>query len=672
MHKKMKEHASGHSYLRLIINIFVSLAFFATYFALCEYKNADPLKTGIIVIAVYIAAEIIIWTVWRIAEEGFAAVSANSTASPLGNITLDVMSRLRQPVLICDENGKIIWYNREIANRAGRRETLYGRDISTICGMSAADIAASQSPGGFNLNAFGTVFGVYGYKIISQGKDYVILMWYDKTELEAAYSRIAAQATVVAYIMVDNLDELMQYVQEKYRTASTEIENVLKSWADSVQGILMEYERDRYFFIFNASHLEQFIGDRFEILDRIREIRIGEGSIPVTVSIGISGTSGSFAEKDREARNALDMALQRGGDQVVVKTDTGMDFYGGRSKTVQKRTKVRARVVANELAVLMSSSSNTLIMGHRNMDYDALGACAGLARLALFCGVKVNIILNEKDPNLKKGLDKLRVLPEYRNMFVSPADAQDMLTSETLVIITDVNNKSQFAAPDVAENAFTTVIIDHHRKTAEFKTQPAIAYIEPSASSACELVAEILEQSVPAGQLPKSEADIMFAGILLDTKQFTRNTGTRTFSAALYLRGEGANPADAQTLFKTNLDDFLREARFTTNVYIYRGIFAIAVNDSEDNIMSDRIAAAKAADKLLTVDGVSATFALCRINNTVYISARSTGSVNVQLILEKIGGGGHFDSAGTQLDGEDMAQSLTALKAAIDDYLKDI
>jgi len=304
--------------------------------------------------------------------------------------------------------------------------------------------------------------------------------------------------------------------------------------------------------------------------------------------------------------------------------------------------------------------------------------------MAIFCGVRVNVIVNEKDPNLERCFEMLRSSPEYRNIFVSAAEAQDMLTSETLLVITDVNNKLQYEAPAIAENAFTTVIIDHHRKTAEFKVQPAVAYIEPSASSACELVAEILEQSMPAGQLLKSEADIMFAGILLDTNQFTQRTGTRTFSAALYLRGEGANPADAQQLFKINLDDFVREARFTTNVYIYRGFIAIAVSDanvsnnsdeSGDNSYSsssDRLAAAKAADKLLTVDGVAASFALCRIGGAVHISARSSGGVNVQLILEKIGGGGHFESAGAQLEGVKMSDALTKLKEAIDQYLREL
>lgn len=657
--------------LRPLVQIVVALVFFIAYIYVCVYTEADKLNAGITVCVCYIAASIIIWLLSSIITRGMNAASAVDNSSPLGNLTLDVLAKLRQPVVICDDSGAIVWYNRELSRIAGRG-TLYGADISALCSASISDISAAESAEGLDVTAFGKPFGIRAYKISSQGKNYIFTIWHDKSELETAYRRMADESTVVAYIMIDNLEELMQYVQEKYRAASGEIETVLKNWADSVDGILMEYERDRYFFIFDALHLSQFIDDRFSVLDRVRSIRVGEGSLPVTLSIGVSGVVGSYAEKENAARTSLDMALQRGGDQAVVRTDSGLEFFGGRSKSVQKRTKVRARVVANELAVLISGSSNVLIMGHRNMDFDALGSCIGLARLVMFCGVNVHIIANVQDGNLQKCFEKIKSLPEYANIFVSAADAQEMLSSETLLIIADVNNKTQYEAPDVAANAFTTVIIDHHRKTEEFKNQPAIAYIEPSASSASELVSEILEQSMPAGQLKPDEAEIMFAGILLDTKQFSRNTGARTFSAALYLRSEGANPAVSQALFKTDLDDFMREAHFMFNVTMYRDFLAFAVNNDDGNTQTDRIAAAKAADRLLTIEGVQASFALCRIGGTIIISARSSGVVNVQLILEKLGGGGHFDAAATQLEDTTMDEALTKLKSAIDEYIEEL
>jgi c-di-AMP phosphodiesterase-like protein len=312
-------------------------------------------------------------------------------------------------------------------------------------------------------------------------------------------------------------------------------------------------------------------------------------------------------------------------------------------------------------------------MGHRAADFDCIGACLGVARLCAFCGVQFNVIVNPKDPNFTKCYDRIKDLSEYHHssVFCNAAEAQEMVGSDTLTVIVDVNNKVQLEAPAVAEISRRTVYIDHHRKTAEFEEAPLISYIEPSASSACELVSEILEQALPSGMLSTDEADIMYAGILLDTKQFTRNTGVRTFSAALYLRGEGANPTDAQMLFRSCLSDFISEAKFESNVVVYRKMMAISCNDDPDNTASDRIAAAKAADKLLTVEGVKASFALCRIEDKIHVSGRSSGEVNVQLIMEKLEGGGHFDSAATQLVGS-MTEALTRLKGAIDEYFKDL
>lgn len=593
--------------------------------------------------------------------------------SPLSeNATLDVLSRVKAPVLIMDEDGTIVWFNRNFSERSGLTDSIYGEDIHRICGISAAEILEASSDEGVDHDRFGKSWSIKGYRMGPHDKGYVMTFWHDRSEVVSLYHQIESTASVVAYVMIDNLDELMQYVQAQYRTVAGQVEAALKEWAESVGGIFKEYERDRYIFVFEAIHLKEFAERRYDILDRVRDIRVGDGNLPVTVSIGISGAIGSLADKERAARGALDMALQRGGDQVVVRSENGLEFYGGRSKGVSKRTKVRARVVANALATAISGSSNVLIMGHRGADFDCLGACVGIARLAMFCGVKVNIIINDRDPNLRKALDKLRSIPEYLGIFVSAANAQDMITSETLLVVCDVNNREKFEAPEVADNVLNTVIIDHHRKTAEYEHEPLITYIEPSASSACELVVEILEQSIPAGSLPKEEADIMFAGILLDTKQFSRNTHTRTFSAALYLRGEGADPTDIEELFKTELDDFIREAKFEIGAELYRSVIAISTSRGGQGSTFDRIAAAKAADKLLGVEGVEASFVLCPVDDYIHISARSAGAINVQLIAEKIGGGGRFDVAATQLEGVSVEEAKMMLMGAIDSYLDEI
>lgn len=668
---KFKEILKSIFNPRFTVHLTVSLLFVAAYFVFCNKIPQD--KIAAVTAAYFVLYVFLMIAVSFILRPSSAkmAIRAEEDMKPiLGNITLDLIVKLNMPVVICTEDGKIVWYNNTFGKLAGAGRGMYGANFETMTGVSVAAVLSPDSDG-TDVELFDRFFRIKGYDMKSHSKTYCLTVWSDCSELNRLSSRLHDEETLLAYIMVDNFDEILQYAKDRYRSASTNVEAALKSWASSVGGILKEYEREKYVFLFEARYMESFMESKFDILDKIREIRVGESNLPVTISIGIAQVAGTLADKDRAASAALDMALQRGGDQVVVKNNTGMDFYGGRTKTVQKRTKVRARVVANELAAQMAKSRNVLIMSHKNSDFDAIGACIGMARLVMFCGVEVHIIINKNDPNLARCRAHLEKLDEYADgsIFMGAAEAQDTIGADTLLIIVDVNNVSQFEAPEIAEIVPNSVIIDHHRKTAEFPRQPLVSYIEPSASSACELVAEILEHSLPSGMLIKEEADILYSGILLDTKQFTRNTGVRTFSAMLYLRGEGANPGDTQALFRTNLSDFMREARFESNVIIYRNIFAISANDNNDGETSDRIAAAKAADKLLMVDNVAASFALCRIGDIIHISARSTGSINVQLILEHLEGGGHYDSAATQVKTNSMTDALTRLKNAIDDYM---
>ncbi len=585
----------------------------------------------------------------------------------LGNIMVDTVMKQTSPVFICDaEEERIIWYNRAFASATEAKLQLYGHSADEYLSRTVASLLEENSDGGAAVSVASRSFRAHVQSLRAKDKSFCIVSMTDVTEAEKLYQELAQSEAIVAYIYMDNLDELLQYEQEKFRTVAVQIETILREWAAEAEGILKEYERDRYLFVFEARHLDDFIVRKFDILDKIRDIRIGEAKLPVTISVGISNVRGEFSEKERTAAAALDMALQRGGDQVVVKGENGIDFYGGRTKTIQKRTKVRARVMANELILHLSRASNVLIMGHKYADFDAFGAAVGAARLALFCGARVNIVTDLKDPNLEGCRRMLAGEKEYTDILVDTSEALDLVGANTLLLIVDVNNAAMYESAELARNVENIVIIDHHRKTAEFERAPLLSYIEPSASATCELIAEMLEQVLPENLLRPAEANLMMAGILVDTKQFTKNTGVRTFSAALYLRDRGAVPAEAQSLFKTGLDDYIREAKFRSNVVIYRGITAIALGEGEGDA-ADRIAAAKAADKLLTVEGVQASFALIRIGDTVHISARSSDTVNVQIILEKLRGGGHFDAAGAQVTAT-MQDALIQLKAAIDEY----
>ena len=364
------------------------------------------------------------------------------------------------------------------------------------------------------------------------------------------------------------------------------------------------------------------------------------------------------------------MALQRGGDQAAVKGDGSIDFYGGVTKTVQKRTNVRSRVISNELISAMKKASNVLIMGHKFADFDAFGACVGLAQIAMFCETRVNIVINMADRNLVGCRSLLDTASEYRGIFVDSADALDLLETGTLVVVADVNNLSRSELPELAYRTEMLAVIDHHRMTAEFERDPDVEYIEPSASATCEIVAEMLEQVLPNDELSAAEATVMLAGISLDTKQFTKDTGTRTFSAAMYLRDRGADPVVVQDLFRESYSDYMREARFRSNVEIYRERIAITFVEDGEASPADRIIVAKAANNLLMLEGIDASFAAVRIGDTLHISGRSADKVNVQLILEEIGGGGHFSAAAAQIKEKSAAEAITELKAAIDKHLK--
>ncbi len=668
MIETIKELISKLKFTRLIPYLSSAVAVITVTGCAYAFTGSKNHLFWILAVIAYVCASVIILNFGAVASISGTNVK-NDTF--LGSMTLDLIIKMPQPVLICNADGNIIWHNSALSNNIGRR-SVTGLSFETFTGKTLSEIKGSDAENGTKLTIGDMSFNVRIYQVSSKNKKYFLTLWEDVTHVDKLEKTLKDEEIQVAYILADNLEELSQYTKDGVRGAANEVETILKNWAEEANGILKEYQSNRYVFLFRTAEMSSFLENKFEVLDKIREIRVGESSISVTVSMGVSYVEGSLAEKEKVASDALDMALQRGGDQAVVKSVKGLEFYGGKSQSVQKRTKVRSRVIANELASQISKSSRVIIMGHRAPDFDCIGASLGIARLCSFCRIPFTIISDSKSENFKKCYERIKDIPEYSSpdVFCNGADAQELIGSDTLTVIVDVNNKTQLEAPDVAAISPRVVYIDHHRKAAEFDEAPLISYIEVSASSASEIVAEILEQALPSGSLVKEEADIMYAGIQLDTNQFTRNAGVRAFGAALYLRGEGANPSDALTLFKSSLSDFISEAKFESNVVIYKKIMAISCNDSDTNTASDRISAAKAADKLLTVEGVKASFALCKIDDNVHISARSTGDINVQLILEKIQGGGHFDAAATRLTGT-MNEALSMLKNAIDEYMKE-
>ena len=571
-----------------------------------------------------------------------------------------VFKNSTSPVIAFNALGTILWYNDAMREALDTYENYVSKNISALFGISPDDVA----DGDVTVTLASSVYTVEGFAVSEKGDGLYIALLTDITKLRETERKYMDERVAVAYIAIDNVEDVLQYVHEKFADAVTRTEEKLKAWAASMNGIIKSYDKDKYIMLFDSVYLDKCIQDRFSILDEIRDSRVGDG-VSITVSIGVSRSRDTLSERELDARDAIDLALQRGGDQAVYKSEDGTDFYGGRTKTIYKRSNVRSRSFASQLTALMVRSDNVLIMGHRYGDFDSIGAAVGVARLAMLCGVKANIAIDLHDKNLRPCIEMMQKTDMYSEVFVDNAYGLDLLGPDTLVILVDHGSISRAQFSDIAAKATSIAVVDHHRKTDNLSDVIKLSYIEPSASSTCELVTEMLESTVSSQNLIKEEADILLAGILLDTKQFTRNTGTRTFGAAQYLRGAGANPTDVYNLFKTVPEDLSKEARFHTSITMYRDSIAISSCDGETD-ESFRIIASKAADKMLTLRGVEAAFALVRIGEQIHISARSSGQVNVQLILERMGGGGHFDVAGAQIKSDSINGVLTELKESID------
>lgn len=584
----------------------------------------------------------------------------------LGQIMLEIVIKMRLPMVICDTGGKIIWRNRAFGEATESIGSVMGVGLDTISSISLEELSEEN---GCDVELCDRCYRADAFAFKTDEKNYWFIVFSDRTEYNRLTEMVESERSVIAYILIDNLDELSRHVQD-FGSEVNDIAGILRDFAASLDGVLREYDRNKYLLITNRAGLNRCIADNFSILDKVREVRIGDMGLPFTISVGIADTGVTLRDREAGAREALGMALARGGDQVVYKTDDGLSFYGGNTRPVQKRSSVAAKVRSCELVAHISRASNVIIMGHGGADQDCFGASVGIARLAMFCFIKPYIVVDKSDPNTQSFLAKFKNIPEYADVFVTADDAQDLVTGETLLVIVDVNNVDHMLSPGLALSVGDALIIDHHRKTDPQRKREWLAeYIEPSASSASELVAEMLEQSISEGMLLREEADALLGGILLDTKQFTKSTGTRTLNAAIYLRSAGASVYESACELKSDFGEFRKQSKILSDLVIYRSRFAIA-KDEDEGTPIDRIAAAKAAESLLSIKGVDASFALIRVGGETHISARSNASVSVQLILEKMGGGGHFDSAGAK-SRDPMLAVLEQLKAAIDEYLEE-
>lgn len=588
----------------------------------------------------------------------------------LDNATRDTMLHFPLPMLMMSLSGNVIWYNRRFLEVTG--EEILEKQIQSIFpSIGLLKILEMKNDISIFLEHKGRRYQIVGNVVNYSdkgSKEYsIVLYWIDRTQ-EFENKRLYENRNVLSCeLMIDNLEDLMKNTPEESRAALTAaVEQSISGWMTKIGGILRKYEKDKYHILFENSMLQNIIDSKFDILDTVHEIQAGN-KIPVTLSIGI-GKGENVRESDAFAKAAVDMALGRGGDQAVVKDNESFRFFGGRTESFEKITKVKPRVVAYALRELIDNAGTVFIMGHKTPDPDSLGAAIGVFRMAKNRGVKAYIVLGHVQSNYSEIIKSLGKEPDYFDVFISEADALQMYDSNSLLIIVDTHNPEIVESLKLVEAIKNKVLIDHHRRGENFIGDTVLSYNEPYASSASEMVTEIIQYMEEKPSISVNEAQALFAGIAIDTKNFTAKTGVRTFEAASFLRSQGVDTTAVKRMFQSNLDEYVKRSKIVASSVIYKD--GIAISQWDEDEPQPNLITSKASDELLNIAGVTSSFVLCRSGNSISISGRSLGSINVQMVLEHLGGGGHLTVAGAQLPNTTMGKAVELLKAAIDNTIK--
>lgn len=587
------------------------------------------------------------------------------------NITRAAILSYPDPIVIVDKNGSVRWYNPAFTEMCGRR-SLFGVRIHELFPSIRLSAITEE---GFERQEFsygGRDFILTGEvsSLINKGNEVTMigLSFTDVSELSRLNKKLDEKRSVVCTAVIDNYDEVFKETPSTNHGALLgDIERCVSTWVEKGNGIYRKYERDRFIILFEASNFEVLKEEKFTILDDVKEID-QQNKIPVTLSIGVGAIDDEIKENDRLSVLALDMALGRGGDQAVMKTDDGYVFFGAKSVGVEKTTKVKARVVAKSLGRLINTSSKVMIMGHKGSDFDSFGAAVGLFRAATDLEKNAYILMDKVKNNVKPILNDLLIQSEYSEKILSAERALALADSDTLLIVVDTHRPNMVEYPEVLKRVGKIVLIDHHRRNEDFIDNTELTYHEPYASSTSEMVTEVLQYIDDNQTLSVPEAEALYCGIFLDTKGFTFKTGARTFEAAAYLRKIGVDPIGVHKLFRNDLNIYIQKSKIISGAKVYRNNIAIAVCD-EPVKNGIQLVVAQAADELLNINDIEAAFVLANSSNKVIISGRSLGAINVQVILEKLGGGGHISIAGAQLDNSSLTIAELKLQNAIDEIL---
>ena len=573
------------------------------------------------------------------------------------------------PMLVFDATtGEVLWSNDMFLQLTSQKEKIFEMLVDTV----VPDFSyrwlldgKREYPELFHWN--GRIYRVFGAlshpeEMQRDQNPLATTYWMDVTDSEEMRQTLELTRPLVAILMVDNYEELMKACPESKRSAVlAALEEQLNNWAANSGGLLLGYDRDRYLFVFE----EKDYGSYTDVLERVRQVQAGEG-VYATLSIGVGRDEDSFDQLFKNASLALEMALSRGGDQAVVKDRVNFEFYGGRSKSTEKRTKVKSRVMANALGELIDDAKQVYVMGHKYADMDSVGAAMGVCCIARKRGKKCQIVIDTENNAAHPLIRRMQAQPEYAGVLTTGGEAFLKCQPGTLLVVVDTNRPESVESEELLETCNRVAVIDHHRRGSSYIEKMALNYHEPYASSASELVAELMQYLVEPSDVLKCEAEALLAGIVLDTKNFINRTGGRTFEAAAFLRRLGADTQDVQRLFQGDLQSMIDRYAIIRQAELYHDDIAVVALEEE----CDRVTAAKAADELLTIRGIKASFVLYKKGDGVYMSARSLGEINVQVILEALGGGGNSTTAGGQANDISVDEAREKLLAAIDRYFE--
>jgi len=575
------------------------------------------------------------------------------------------------PVAIIDLNGEIKWYNGNFKAIMGGRD-IFGVKINSIIPLIEVNkLIESRGEFGSVVTIADSTYEIEA-KIAGRGDKntkhkMLILYFIDKTDEYVLAKLREEEKTVEALVVIDNYEEVLKETPDSnHGKILGEIEQTVGSWIALGEGVFRKFERDKFLVIFEQRKFENILADKFEVLNRIKNINL-ENKIPVTISIGVGQHGVDPKENDKFARFALDMALGRGGDQVVIKDRESLNFFGAKSREVEKRTKVKARVVAHALKKLIDNSGKVLIMGHRAGDMDSIGAAIGLFKVVRSRNKRAFIIVDKETVNAKETIMEFERKTDYIEAFISNEQAMNILEKDTLVIVVDTHRPSIVECPDILRHTDNIVLIDHHRRSEECIQNTVLMHHEAYASSTCEMVTEIIQYIQETPILDKKEAEALYAGIFMDTNGFVNKAGVRTFEAASYLKRLGVDTIEIRRRFKCDKDVYVKKSGIIGAAKFYRENIAISL--VSDSSREAQVMCAQAADELLDIKGIEAAFVLLEKGKMIYISARSLDEINVQIIMEKLGGGGHITIAGAQMENVTLAEAEEKLRWAIDEVL---